>query len=268
VSPNSGLSREHRRLLDERGLVKLVGLIARNDAEEMAERLWREMAGRDGVRRDEPSTWQAERPAGFAAFQKAGAFKAMGSPELRDVLDDLIGREAWVEPHAWGQPLVCFPTHGAAWELPHQVWHFDLTPDPRRPPAMVGRVFLLLAPLRTKGGGTLVATGSHRIASAHTERRGAHLSSGDMRKLLAKEHPWFADLMSPPKAGEDRIARFMDATAVVDGVPLQVEEIVGDPGDVFLMHPNALHGLASNVLETPRLALSQTVYPKSWLGGG
>ncbi|HEY0436542.1 MAG TPA: hypothetical protein VGC92_07885, partial [Phenylobacterium sp.] len=121
-----------------------------------------------------------------------------------------------------------------------------------------------LAELRPQGGGTLVATGSHRIAAAVTERRGAHVSSQEMRKALAAEHAWFAELMSAPKPGEDRIARFMAAPTQVNGVALQVEEMTGEPGDVFLMHPNALHGPSPNVLDTPRLALAETLYPKGW----
>ena len=58
----------------------------------------------------------------------------------------------------------------------------------------------------------------------------------------------------------------MGAAADVDGVPLRVEEITGEAGDVFLMHPHALHGMASNVLDSPRLALTQTIYPKAWVG--
>jgi ectoine hydroxylase-related dioxygenase (phytanoyl-CoA dioxygenase family) len=131
---------------------------------------------------------------------------------------------------------------------------------------MVGRVFVLLAPLRARGGGTLVATGSHRLIETMAARHGAHMSSQDMRKKLVREYPWFADLMSPPKEGQDRIARFMRSSTTVGGVSLQVEEITGEPGDVFLMHPHALHGLSANALDTPRLALTQTVYPKAWFG--
>jgi hypothetical protein len=262
----TGLGTAQRRAFDERGLVKLDGFLEPAVAVEMADRLWREMARKDGVRRESPSTWHAERPAQFAAFQKAGAFKAMATPELRALLDDLIG-EPWPEPRAWGQPLVCFPTETGPWTLPHQVWHLDLTPHPRRRDMMVGRVFALLAPLGAGGGGTLVATGSHRIVEAIAERHGGQLSSQDMRKELAKADPWFADLMSPPKADDHRIVRFMGRATEVCGVALQIEEIVGEPGDVFLMHPHALHGLSSNRLDTPRLALSQTIYPKRWFGG-
>jgi hypothetical protein len=259
-----GLSTDQRRRFDERGLVRLEGLIAPAAAEAMADRLWQALADLHGLRRREPATWKAERPAKFGPLQKSGAFEAMATPGLLAVLDDLIGRDRWAPPPSWGLPLVCFPQDAGSWDIPNQVWHLDLTPDPKRLGMMVGRLFVLLAPLRPRGGGTLVATGSHKIVAALAEARGAHMSSQEMRKRLAQEHAWFADLMSPPKAGEDRIARYMGAPTVVNGVPLQVEEITGEPGDAFLMHPNALHGLSSCALATPRLALAQTVYPKAW----
>jgi ectoine hydroxylase-related dioxygenase (phytanoyl-CoA dioxygenase family) len=130
----------------------------------------------------------------------------------------------------------------------------------------VGRVFVLLAPVRPEGGGTLIAAGSHRIVQALAERRGSRMSSLEMRQALAADHPWFADLMGPPKDGEDRLARFVSSSTMAGGVPLQVEEITGEPGDVFLMHPHTLHGLSANTLDTPRLALTQTIYPKAWSG--
>jgi hypothetical protein len=55
----------------------------------------------------------------------------------------------------------------------------------------------------------------------------------------------------------------MSAATNVDGVPVRVEEMTGDPGDLFLMHPAALHAAAPNVLEAPRLVLAQFVYPKT-----
>ena len=60
----------------------------------------------------------------------------------------------------------------------------------------------------------------------------------------------------------------MAAPTVVNGVPVQVTEIVGEPGDLWLMHPAALHTLAPNVLETPRLVLAQFIYPRSEVSAG
>jgi ectoine hydroxylase-related dioxygenase (phytanoyl-CoA dioxygenase family) len=47
----------------------------------------------------------------------------------------------------------------------------------------------------------------------------------------------------------------------VDGVEVRVEEMTGDPGDIWLMHPAALHAAAPNVREAPRLVLAQLVLP-------
>lgn len=266
TNPDRHLLRDQRRRFDERGLVKLQGLVPRNVAEEMADSLWRELARKDGMHRGRPETWQTEMPWGFQALRKAGAFAAMATPELREALDNLIGDGGWSNPPNWGQPLVRFPADARRWDIPHQVWHLDLTPDPKRP-GLVGRIFVLLETVRAKGGGTLVATGSHRVAAVLAERRGAHLSSQEMRRALAAEHAWFGDLMAAPQDGEDRIARFMGAATRVEGVDLQVEEMTGEPGDVFLMQPNALHAPSSNVLDAPRLALAETVYPKGWFRG-
>jgi hypothetical protein len=124
---------------------------------------------------------------------------------------------------------------------------------------MVGRLFLILGPLAPQGGGTLVATGSHRIVEAIADEAGETVRSGDMRQRLAARDPWFADLMS--RSGGDRVRRFMDRTTQVAGVPLRVEAMTGDPGDLYLMHPRALHAGAPNAAAEPRLVLTQFVAP-------
>ena len=228
----------------------------------MADRLWQELARRHHIRRREPSTWRSERPTDFKALQKSGAFQGMASPEMRAVVDDLLGRGQWAEPPAWGQPLVCFPTQHR-WDVPHKNWHLDLPAHPKRFRLPIARLFLLLAPLRPRGGGTLVAAGSHRVVSRLADQANVELSSSAMRKHLGAEHRWFGELMSATR-DLDRRARFMAAETVVDGAPLQVEEMTGEPGDVFVMHPAALHTLSPNVLDQPRLALAQSVFPKAY----
>jgi ectoine hydroxylase-related dioxygenase (phytanoyl-CoA dioxygenase family) len=255
-----GLSRQDRQRFDERGLVKLPGLVARRTAEQMADRLWQELARRHHIQRRDRATWRTERPADFKSLRKTDAFRTMATPEMRAVLDGLLGR-GWLEPDAWGQPLVCFPTQHR-WDVPHRHWHLDLPAHPERFRLLVGRLFLILAPLRARGGGTLVATGSQRLVEALSDRADVELSSSAMRKHLA-QHRWFAELMSPTR-DFDRAERFMAAPTAIDGVVVQVEEMTGEPGDVFLMHPAALHAAALNALDEPRLVLTQFVYPKAY----
>jgi ectoine hydroxylase-related dioxygenase (phytanoyl-CoA dioxygenase family) len=59
----------------------------------------------------------------------------------------------------------------------------------------------------------------------------------------------------------------MDRATRVAGVPLQVEEMTGQPGDLYLMHPRALHAGAPNATDQPRLVLSQFVLPKARAAG-
>src|SRR5262245_21870130 len=258
-----GLSGEQRHAFEERGLVRLTGVIPRARADAMAESLWSALARRHGIRRRDPGTWRTERPAHFADLQAADVFKGMASPRVIAILDALLGRERWARPRHWGQPLVCFPRTYGRWEVPSQGWHLDLPANPRGQRRSVGRLFAILAPLAPKGGGTLVATGSHRIVETLVDGWGFEQSSGEVRKRLKAKNRWFARLMSSDRDRDrERAARFMDAPTDVDGVPLRVEEMTGAPGDLFLMHPAALHVAAPNVLESPRLVLAQFVYPK------
>jgi hypothetical protein len=260
--PNSrhALSRPDREQLDERGLVKLEGLVPRRAAEALADRLWTELARKDGARRDDPRTWTVERPWAFQSVRGSGAFADMATPELRAVLDDLIGGP-WNEPRAWGQPLVCFPQPGA-WSLPSKVWHLDLPGGADAFSTHLGRVFLILGPLQPQGGGTLIAAGSHRLVARMAGAAPGRQSSAEARRRLKAEHAWFRDLMGEDPGTPDRVARFMEAETVVAGVPCRVEEMTGAPGDVFLMHPLALHTMSPNVANQPRLVLTETIYPK------
>jgi hypothetical protein len=251
-----GLTPDQRRTFEERGLVRLEGAIAPRAAAQMADRLWTELDRRFGIQAGRPSTWRTERPNKFQALEGTGAFDAMGSPTVRGALDELLGEGRWAEPAHWGQVLACFPGPERDWDVPYQSWHLDAPAEPASA-GLIGRVFAILAPLAAFGGGTLVAAGSHRIVQAIAEREG-FLRSGDARKRLQAHHPWFADLMSK-SAGNDRVGRFMEAETLVDGVPLRVEPMTGEPGDVILMHPRILHAAAPNALKAPRLVLTQFI---------
>jgi ectoine hydroxylase-related dioxygenase (phytanoyl-CoA dioxygenase family) len=44
------------------------------------------------------------------------------------------------------------------------------------------------------------------------------------------------------------------------GFPVRVEEMTGEPGDVFVMHPAMFHTVAPNALDRVRMALVETFY--------
>jgi ectoine hydroxylase-related dioxygenase (phytanoyl-CoA dioxygenase family) len=73
-------------------------------------------------------------------------------------------------------------------------------------------------------------------------------------------HPWLRGLWEPGDCG-DRIQRYMSDGTVIDGVPLRVAELTGEPGDVVLMHCDCFHAAAPNRLAKPRMMLTGMVGP-------
>jgi ectoine hydroxylase-related dioxygenase (phytanoyl-CoA dioxygenase family) len=51
----------------------------------------------------------------------------------------------------------------------------------------------------------------------------------------------------------------MGQGGVVDGVPVTVVEMTGEPGDVFFMHPSLMHAFSTNAGDQARMMLTQWV---------
>jgi len=251
----SGLTPAQAEAYAQDGVTRLPGAVPASDVAAMTKVLWRRLAARCGAAPDQPATWTTHRPAQLTS--KVDEFAAMASPAVRAVLDDLLAPGGWKTPPRWGLPLVTFPGFDHRWDVPHAQWHLDIAATAK--PPRVARLFLLLGASEAGGGGTGYVAGSHRVMRRLAERAGKSLSSGEARKRLVAQEPWFAALESV-RPGEDRVARFMDEAGLADGVPVRVCEMLGDPGDVILMDPMMLHGLTPNVRETPRLMLTEWVY--------
>jgi len=237
------------------GLLRLPGAFPEAAAESMCDRLWEFLAGRYAIERDERSTWTVEHPTGFQPVTHSGAFRAVGGEVLHAALDALFGAEGWARPRWWGRPLVTFPGDGP-WQLPARGWHFDFMP------ASVGQrpvqFFAFLSRVRPRGGGPLALAGSHRLVAKYLGR-GEAFRMGLVRTALATD-PWLRGLWASGE-GDDRIQRYLDYENVVDGVPLRVVELTGEPGDVFLLHCDTFHTAAPNRLTEPRMMLTDMIGP-------
>ncbi len=252
------LTPEHRRVFEQRGVLRLPGLYSSFEVAGMADALWDDLGRRFGIDRRRPETWTPSRPAQFQDLQRSGAFSAMDTPGLAAVADALLGEGRWVRPRSWGQPLVTFPT--GSWDVPHQNWHLDLAAEDSLDELDAIRVFTFLEPVRQRGGGTLYVAGSHRVVidRGRGAAPGQRLRSSEIRALLQREEPWFAALFSP--GGDDRADRFMEEHELAGGARVRVEEMTGDPGDLIVMHPATFHTVAPNGLDRPRMMLVQSIY--------
>jgi hypothetical protein len=243
---------------DRIGVLRLPGLLPIADVAAMAHALWADLASRYAIVRDDPATWITVRPAQFQALKRSCAFAALGSPRVRALADSLLGAGAWEAPRRWGQPLVTFPS--PAWNLPRVMWHLDYPVGDKGERLTAVKLFAFLEPVLPHGGGTLVVAGSHKVATALSRGAGRPARSADMRERLKAEHPWFARLWATPG---DEVRALLGVPSDVGGVTVEVQEMTGAPGDLVLMHPAMLHGLAHNALERPRMMLTQGLERRS-----
>lgn len=231
---------------------------ARADGVAMERQWWRELEGTHGIRPDDPSTW---RPiTGDLKAAKRDPLQAKILTErVRGVLDDLLGRGAWSPPRDWGRPLVTFPEPGA-WDVPTRLWHWDNAAELHldRPRALF--VVSFIGPVAPRGGGTLILSGSPRLL-VQQERlipASARSSIAISRERFHHSHPWLMALTGQAPSPADRIGAFIDRETIVDGVPLRVVELTGEPGDMVFCHPLMVHSAAPNRDARPRFMRIKT----------
>jgi ectoine hydroxylase-related dioxygenase (phytanoyl-CoA dioxygenase family) len=254
------LSSAQRDEFDRRGILRLPATIPAADVTAMRHRLWEHLLSTHAIHPERPETWTVHMPAQFQKLTRTGAFDAMATDQICEVVDHVLGAGRWQRPSHWGRPLVTFPGFDTAWDIPTSGWHLD-SQDVDELTMVV--VFAHLAPVRPRGGGTLVVTGSHRLTTAsgpHADS--APVRSAEVKAHLRTMHPWLRDLWNAD-GDTDRIRRCMTSGAVVEGVHVRVEELTGEPGDAVVMHPRLLHVLAPNRLQNPRMMLLQFLHTRT-----
>lgn len=250
------LTQEQRDEFTRTGLVRIPGAVPEFDVAYMRARIWEHLHHTYGIHEDRTDTWTVERPAQLKALRRSEHFAKVGASAIPAALDDLMGAEQWQRPAVWqGGPLVTFPAADGDWDVPAGGWHFD-KPFDRTETAEVPaiNVFVFVAPVLSRGGGTVILTGSHRLVAHHAAASEAIVHSPELKTRLGAAHPWLHDLWDKASR-HDRIRRFMDEGTEVDGIPLRVVELTGAPGDAYLMNSRTLHSVARNTRPTPRMML-------------
>jgi hypothetical protein len=241
------------------GYVVVRQAFSRADGLAMERRWWRELEDAHGIRRDDRSSWR-QIVGDLKAAKRDPVQARILTGRVRGVFDDLLGKAAWSPPRDWGRSLVTFPEPGA-WEVPTRLWHWDNPCEPHldRPRGLF--VVSFIGPVAPGGGGTLVLSGSPRLL-VQRERR---LSADQRRGLGTKpwerfhrSHPWLMALTGLAPSPADRTAAFMDRDTLVEGVPLRVVELTGEPGDMVFCHPVMVHCVAPNRGARPRFMRIKT----------
>ena len=229
------------------------------DAQVMEQQWWRELEDTHGIRRDDRTSWHQIR-GDLKAAKRDPVQARILTGRVRGVLDDLLGPGAWPPPRDWGRPLVTFPEPGAR-EVPTRLWHWDNPCELHldRPRALF--VVSFIGPVASGGGGTLILSGSPRLLIRQERRLPASQRCGSIatrRERFHRSAPWLMALTRLAPSPADRIAAFMDTETTVDGVPLRVVELTGEPGDMVFCHPVMVHCAAPNRGPRPRFMRIKT----------
>jgi hypothetical protein len=254
------LSPSQRQTFAERGLLRLDELIP-DEVVAPARALVLQVLEREGVWRAgawvaEPADW-VEKTRLFRMLKgpaKSPAFKSLQTADLLDAVNQLVDGRA-VQPARSHPQLLFTPPGGSAWTVPHKVWHLDV---PRL--GEVGlpgvQMFSFLDTVAPGAGGTLLVAGSHRLLNDR-----GRIRSKDVKSRL-KQEPYFRELFHPREGDPYRL---LAEPGHVGDVELQVVELHGDPGDVYLTDLRLLHTLAPNASRTPRLMVTQRYFLQSLL---
>jgi hypothetical protein len=235
------------------GYVVVRQAFSRADAFVMERQWWRELAETHAIRRDDRSSWR--QISGDLKAAKHDRLQArIATERVRGVFDDLLGQGAWSPPRNWGRSLVTFPEPGS-WQVPTGNWHWDNPCELHldHPTALFAVSFI--GSVAPRGGGTLILSGSPRLLIEQERRMPASQRCASIAGLwqqFHRSHPWLMALTGQATSPADRIAAFMDGETTVDGVPLRVVELTGEPGDMVFCHPVMVHCVGPNRGARPR----------------
>ncbi|WP_293380492.1 phytanoyl-CoA dioxygenase family protein [Phenylobacterium sp.] len=251
------LSPDEVRTFRDGGYLILRGAFAQEDALAMQDEWWAELAETHAILRDDPGTWRPI-PGDLKRAKASPLQQAILTPRVRGVMDDLLGPGEWRRPADWGRTLATFPQPDARperWDVPTGLWHWD-SPTAWHRDALNGLfVVSFIGTVAPRGGGTLILSGSHRLLARQDAGLAAEVRDTNgraRRKLFEGSHPWLAALTGLAPSPADRIAAFMGAGAEIDGVPVRVVELTGEPGDMVVCHPTLVHCGAPNHGAQPR----------------
>ena len=251
----------------EQGYVYLRQAFPAEAAEKMREFMWAELKRLHGLERDDPSTWTINgrhsgkiQPGDFKlnSTRDNPVYAPTATERFMDAYAQLAGVEAARLRKNGGGFLISFPeNHDQPWTLRSNKWHIDFSPRPGQygliPPWLA--TFKFFSTVDRGGGGTLIVAGSHRLSLKFFQSLGPldlELKKSLLDTRFGRSNDWLAELIGKAPDQGDRIRRFMEEETLVDGVPLKVVELTGEPGDAVLCHPAIFHCRSFNCSQTPR----------------
>jgi hypothetical protein len=208
----------------ELGCCQIEEAFTRTQASAVCDLVWSRMAQKVNIRRQEPGSW----PTHYDIEERLSEESVIAcfSDKLAMSVSDLIGKERWNNRRAWGFWPVNF-SFGAneASEYPDCGWHVDgnwfmhSIDCPKQGLLVIG----LFTDIESRGGGTVLALGSHKRTA----------------RILAEHPEGLTHTELFEKVLKEPIGNFF--------------EITGCAGDVFLAHPFLFHTRGFKRRGAPRI---------------
>ena len=256
------LSREEVEQFEELGYLKLPGAFPRETAQQIHDFMWSELERLHGFHKSDPTTWQKEGwnrdhpPTSWTKLRLNRSkdhevYDGLASPRMKAAIEELAGGHASSLSQSWGAFTPCFPSldRTTAWDLGHRWGCYG---DPSRTWMMGVRTFF--TDVVPQGGGLPVVEGSHRLVRTYFD------SLPSSERLVAgqahidhfyQQHAYFRELVGHEAQVADRVPYFMKQTTNVEGVPLRVVELTGEPGDAVFYNRSLICGRGRNMTDEP-----------------
>jgi hypothetical protein len=238
------------------GVVVLRGAFDAHAADAIRDTVWRHVHRRTPIRLDDSTTWTGPRvPVSFKALKGRAVFAPLvGNAAVQSALDPVFGPGEWrPPPQPRAQILVTLPSPGP-WVLPTG-WHMDCGFEQPTWPVPSVKLFAFFGEVGPAGGGTLLLAGSHRLVDRYRPTlppgTGGNLTTWGR---LLRQDPWLDELRRGGNAeapGRVHLGEQRD----IDGIPVRLVELTGDPGDVVITHIHTFHCGAPNTSTRPRQML-------------
>jgi Phytanoyl-CoA dioxygenase (PhyH) len=208
----------------ELGYCTLPGTFSAEQAAAARRRVWQRMEEKAGIRENDPATW----PACYDIEEHLTSHEVLAcfTDRLAAAVAQLLGQDRWCGVRKWGLWPVNFAVGaGESYDFPSWGWHIDgnwfphSIDCPKQGLLLIG-LFTDIAP---RGGGTILALGSHKRTARVLARHSRPITHLDL----------FSEVLSEP------LGNFY--------------EITGAAGDVVLAHPFLFHNRGMKHRGPPRI---------------
>ena len=240
-----------RSRFEATGVVRLRGAFAAEQAAAMREAVWRHAERQAGLRPGDPASWAGSPVLNWQGLKGNPAFGPLvGNQLVRDALDVIFGARGWQRPRPGAQILFSLPGPGP-WVLP-DAWHMDCGYEQATWPVRSVKLFAFFGEVGPRGGGTMLLPGTHRLVDRYRQGLPTLAGAGKQNwRPFMRHYPWLARLLDG--AGLPGHGRpLVGAAGEIDGVPVQVLELTGSPGDVVVTHLHLFHDRSPNPGTVPR----------------